>query len=305
MTKANLKIKILIGIPASGKSTWCNEFLRNNPNWIRVNRDYFRLMLRNEQMCEPKVEDLVSILVNKTIHAALLKKLNVIVDATNVKVKYVEEFIEEFKYNADIEYQVFDISLDKAIERDNNRPAKVGEAVIKRMYKDYKILMDTFHFQPVIKVERRPFIEPNYSSDLPDAVIFDIDGTLALMGNRGPFDWDKVYKDNLNHIVAEQVKFHKDMGRTIIYLSGRDETCREQTEEWLTDLYGLVEPKYFFMRKENDFRKDSIVKKEIYDEHIKGKFNIIAAYDDRLQVLDMWYKEGIFTFNVNQGNFEF
>jgi predicted kinase len=305
MKKDNLKLKILIGIPASGKSTWCVEFLRNHSDWVRVNRDSFRLMLRNEQICEPKVEDLISTLVNKTIHAALMKKLNVIVDATNVKVKYVEEFIEEFKYDADIEYQVFDISLDKAIERDNNRAAKVGELVIKRMYKDFQIFMDTFHFQPVNKIERRPLIQPNYESNLPDAVIFDIDGTIALMGDRGPYDMDKVYKDNLNHIVAEQISFHTSLGRKIIYLSGRDESCREQTEEWLTDIYGLEEPIYFFMRKENDFRKDSIIKKEIYDEHIKGKFNIIAAYDDRLQVLDMWYKEGIFTFNVNQGNIEF
>jgi hypothetical protein len=87
-------------------------------------------------------------------------------------------------------------------------------------------------------------------------------------------------------------------------MSGRDESCREQTEEWLQDLYG-VRFDFLFMRPENDYRKDSIVKKEIYDNQIKGKFNIMAAYDDRLQVLDMWYKEGIFTFNVNQGNIEF
>lgn len=257
-------------------------------------------MLRNEQMCEPKIEDLISILVNKTIHAALYKKLNVIVDATNVKVKYVQEFIDEFKYDADIEYQVFDISVDKAIERDKNRTAMVGEPVIRRMFKDFQVFMDSFHFQPVNKIERRPIIQPDFDSDLPESVIFDIDGTLALMGDRGPFDWDKVFKDNLNHIVAEQVKFHKGIGRTIILMSGRDESCRNDTEEWLQDFYG-VRFDHLFMRPENDYRKDSIVKEEIYDNHIKGKFNILAAYDDRLQVLNMWYKKGVFTFNVNQG----
>ena len=146
MKDKNLKIRILIGIPASGKSFWAINFLRNNPNWIRVNRDSFRLMLRNEQSCEPKVEDLVSTLLIQAVHAALQKKLNVIIDNTNLKEKYIRQFIEEFKYSANIEYQVFDISLDKALERDKNREASVGEDVIKRMYNDYKILMGSFDF---------------------------------------------------------------------------------------------------------------------------------------------------------------
>ena len=260
-------------------------------------------MLRNEQMCEPKIEDLISILVNKTIHAALNKKLNVIVDATNVKVKYVDQFIEEFKYDADIEYQVFDISLDKAIERDNNRTTKVGDVVIKRMFKDFQIFMDSFHFQPVNKIERRPLIQPDFNNPLHDAIIFDIDGTLALMGKRGPFDWDKVFVDDINPLIAEQTKFHFNQGRTIIILSGRDESCRKDTEEWL-DFYGINRD-MVLMRKKDDYRKDTIIKKEIYDNHIKGKFNILAVYDDRLSVIEMWFKEGIFTFNVNQGQINF
>jgi len=303
MKKENLKLKILIGIPASGKSTWATEFIHQNPNWVRINRDSFRLMLRNEQICEPKIEDMISKLVISAIHASFLKKLNVIVDATNVKVKYIEQFIEEFKYCADIEYQVFDISLEKAIERDNNRDAKVGEDVINKMYEDYKIFIDSFHFQPVKKINNRPHIIPNFESNLPDAVIFDIDGTLALMGNRGPYDMDKVFGDKLNPLVGEILHFHFTRGRQIIIVSGRDEISRNDTKDWFE--YNGLYHHHLFMRKPDDFRKDAIIKKEIYDTHIKNKFNVLAVFDDRLQVLDMWYKEGIFTFNVNQGNFEF
>ena len=32
----NRKIVIYIGIPASGKTTAAKEFLRNNPDWVRV-----------------------------------------------------------------------------------------------------------------------------------------------------------------------------------------------------------------------------------------------------------------------------
>jgi len=301
--KKNLKILILIGIPASGKSTWTKKFLLNNPNYVKVNRDYFRLMFRNEQICEPKVEDLISKVLNKTVHSALTKKLNVIIDNTNVKEKYIQQFIDEFKYSADIEYQVFDISLDKALERDKGRVGEVGEAVIKRMYKDYKILMDTFHFQPVKKVKHRPIITPLYDSMLLPATIFDIDGTIAHMGNRSAFDWNKVHLDVPNNIVLEHIEFHKQLDRKIILLSGRDSASRKLTEEWL-DFYKIPYDK-LYMRPENDYRRDTVVKKELYDNHIKGKYNVLVVYDDRLQVLDMWYKEGLFTFNVNQGNFEF
>jgi predicted kinase len=299
----NKKIIIYIGIPASGKSTVAKAFIRDNANYVRVSRDDFRLMLKNAQMCEPKVEDLITELVKISIHKSLMKNLNVIVDATNLKEKYIRAFIEEFKYSADIDYRVFDISLEKALERDRNREMRVGDEVVKKMYKDYKNLLDSFDFQPVTKLKDRPFVKPNFSSSLPACVIFDIDGTLALMGKRSAFDWMKVFKDEGNDIVAEQLDFHRSMGRKIIIVSGRDGVCRKLTEDWL-ELYGMSYDE-FYMRPENDFRKDTLIKKEIYENHIKGKYNVLAVYDDRLQVLDMWYKEGIFTFNVNQGNHEF
>jgi predicted kinase len=304
MKKNNLKILLLVGIPASGKSSWAKDFLRNNPDWVRVSRDDFRLMLRNEQMCEPKVEDLITTLVNQAITKTLTRKLNVIVDATNVREKYINEFIDTFKYMADIDYRVFDISLDKAIERDNNRQMKVGEEVIKRMYNNYKTLINSFHFQPVNKISHRPQITPNFKSELPDAVIFDIDGTLALMKNRGGYDWDKVDRDDVNLIVSEQIEFHKSKGRKIIIVTGRDAVCRDMTVDWLTT-YNIYFD-HIFMRPENDFRKDTVIKKEIYENHIVDNYNIIAVYDDRLSVvLDTWHKLGLFVFNVNQGNIEF
>jgi predicted kinase len=36
-----LKILILVGMPASGKSTWAREFVSINENWIRITRRNF------------------------------------------------------------------------------------------------------------------------------------------------------------------------------------------------------------------------------------------------------------------------
>lgn len=299
----NKKIIIYIGIPASGKSTVAKAYIRDNPNYVRVSRDDFRLMFKNAQTCEPKVEDMITDMVNLSIHKALLRNLNVIIDATNLKVKYINQFIDEFKYSADIDYRVFDISLDKALERDHNREMKVGDEVIKRMFKDYKNLLDSFDFQPVTKLRDRPIVKPDFTNPLPECVIFDIDGTLAHMGKRSAFDWMKVFKDDKNDIVAEQIDFHRSKGRKIILVSGRDGSCRKLTEDWL-ELYEM-EYDELFMRPENDFRKDTLIKKEIYENHIRGVYNPIAVYDDRISVCKFWNELGIFVFTVNQGLIEF
>ncbi len=297
--KKNLKILILIGIPGSGKSTWAKDYVKYHDDYIRVNRDDFREMLKSDQVCENKIEDMITGLVNQTIENALMKKLNVIVDNTNLKVKYINDIIEKFKYSADIDYRVFDVSLDKAIERDSNRDKKVGGSVINKMNKEYKILMDSFDFQPVNKISHRPHLVPNFNSTMQDAVIFDIDGTLALMGRRSPFDWENTYKDDLNIIVAEQIEFHKSKDRKILIVTGRDEVCREVTTDWL-ELYG-IEFDELYMRPKDDYRKDTIIKKEIYQNEVVGKYNLLCVYDDRLSVCRAWHELGIFVFTVNQG----
>lgn len=296
----NLKILILIGIPASGKSTWALDYVLRNDNYVRVNRDDFRVMLKNSQACENKIEDMITELVENTIESSLMKRLNVIVDNTNLKVKYLDAIIERFKYQADIDFRVFDVSLSKALERNKERSMKVNEGVIKKMYESYRVLLDSFDFQPVKKIKQRPVIQPDFKSKLPQAVLFDIDGTLAHMGNRGPFDWDKVDRDNVNHMVAEQVSLHRTLGRKIIIVTGRDASCKKMTEEWL-EFYDIKFDE-IFMRPKDDFRKDTIIKREIFENQINGNYNVMCIYDDRLQVLDMWYEQGLFTFNVNQGN---
>lgn len=294
--KANKKILILIGIPASGKTTWALDYVSKNEKWIRVSRDDFRYMLKNSGETEHKVEQMISTLVINTIEQSIKSGLNVIVDSTHCKVSHINVLIDKFKYYADIDYRVFDISLDKAIERDRNRDKKVGVDTIKRMYNNYKILIDSFDFQPLVKQNRIPILPED--SEKTSAVIFDIDGTIAIMKNRHPFDWNKVDRDDLNWIVSEQIDLQRSLGRKIILVSGRSEEARELTEGWL-EHYGI---KYdgLFMRKKDDYRKDTVIKREIYQNDIMDSYNIMCVYDDRLDVVKMWSDLGIFCFNVNQ-----
>lgn len=138
----------------------------------------------------------------------------------------------------------------------------------------------------------------------PDVFIFDIDGTLANhKGVRGPFEEHKVHLDTVIKPTRAVLRsLAKDY--TIVFLSGRTDGCREATINWIENKIGLREP-ILYMRKTGDQRKDSIIKKEIYDEHIYPKYNVLGVFDDRMQVCRMLYENNIFCFNVNQGLIEF
>jgi predicted kinase len=296
------KIILCIGVPASGKSTWAREQVVRDSKYVRVNRDDYRFMLKDQPVCEPKIEDLISELSYHAIKSALGKKLNVIVDNTHLKVKYINEIIERFQYHADIEYRLFDISLDKALERDRNREKSVGEVVLKKMYKEYRVLIDSFVFQNVSKKTYK-YQDPKKQKGLPDIVLFDIDGTLAHMnGKRGPFEWHRVDLDDLDSVVFESLKRHQKYGDKIGILSGRSSDARKKTEEWL-DFYGIKDYEFLLMRGATDFRKDSVVKREIYENQIRDKYNVLMIYDDRDQVVEMWRSIGLKVYQVNRGDF--
>lgn len=299
-----LEVIILCGCPASGKSTFAKEYIKKNPNYVRVSRDDFRYMLKDSGWCEPKIEKMISDLVNKVILTALSCKLNVIVDNTNLKAKVINEIIELVNEYANVTYRVFDVPKKTLYERDANREHSVGKDVIDKMYANWEILKDSFVFQDVKKARYKKIILPNFESDKQDVIVFDLDGSLCYANTnrnneRGYFDWDKVYKDDINQIVAEQIKFHKSKGRKILIVTGRDASCKAMTEDWLA-IHG-IEYDELFMRPENNYEKDSVIKKRIIENDIEPNYNILAWFDDRRQVRDMLFSKDIFVFSCNQG----
>lgn len=297
-----LEVIINIGCPASGKSTFTTEFLKKNPGWVKVSRDDFRYMLKGVGFCEPKIEKMITHMHNQAIVTALANKLNVIVDNTHLKVSSINEIINLVKEYASVKYMVFDVPKKTLLERDALRERKVGKDVIEKMYKQWLILKDSFDFQPVNKQRYKEVITPNFKGSNP-AIIFDIDGTVAYCNTnrsneRGYFEWDKVYKDDVFEIVAELTRFYKSIGREIIIVTGRDESCRKITEEWL-ELNEIPYDK-LFMRPKDNYEKDSIVKTRIYNENIKPNNTVLAVFDDRKQTCEAWNKLGLWVFSCNQ-----
>lgn len=138
----------------------------------------------------------------------------------------------------------------------------------------------------------------------PRAVIFDIDGTLALRtGDRSPYAWSRVGEDEPNPPVVELAQTVAAAGRhTIVLVTGRDEECRWQTELWLDAQQ--VPYAELFMRPRGDNRKDAIVKAELYRRHIRDRYDVAWVVDDRVQVVRMWRdKLGLTVLQCADGDF--
>jgi uncharacterized HAD superfamily protein len=130
----------------------------------------------------------------------------------------------------------------------------------------------------------------------------DIDGTLALMVDRGPYDFARCGEDALNESVRRAlVSFRLANDDRIVLLSGRGEEYRAQTEAWL-DRH-QVPYDGLWMRAVGDVRRDDIVKAELFNEHVRHQYAVRVSLDDRDRVVALWRRMGIPTWQVNYGAF--
>ncbi len=292
------KIIILKGIPASGKSTYAKQLVKENPEkYKRVNRDDLRWMLDQYHFSKGN-EKFVKKLRDIIIMEALTAGKDVIVDDTNIASRHErritdisKEYTKKTGNKVEIEVKEFEIELEEAIRRDAKRAKPVGRNAITQMHEKLS--------------GKKPDRGPNYTEqnkDLPPAIICDLDGTLAIINHRNPFDASNCIKDELNEPIAEIVKTYHAKGCAILLLSGRTDNYKEQTIAWL-EKHQIPYDK-LMMRRANDFRKDSIIKKEIVDNQILNKYFVRFVLDDRNQVVDMWRHEiGFACLQVNYGNF--
>lgn len=137
----------------------------------------------------------------------------------------------------------------------------------------------------------------------PKTVVVDIDGTLAKMNGRGPFDWDQVGEDIPNTPVIQTVTaLHVTLALPVIFVSGRMEQCRDATKAWLAKHVPHITCTELHMRGDDDYRQDVVLKREIYDEHLSG-LDIFAVFDDRAAVCRMWRALGLTVFQVAEGEY--
>lgn len=285
-----MRIIYTIGLPASGKTTWALEYMSKNPNTKRVNKDELRQMVDGGKW-SPKNEKIIMGIRNDLIDRYLNLGFDVIVDDTNFNPIHINKFHElaELHDSVVVSEDFTKVPVEECIIRDLKRSNSVGEKVIRGMYNKY------IRPEPEMQLEE---------VGIPPCIIVDIDGTLAIKGDRSPFEWKRVGEDRINQPITNLVRLIHEAQDTIriILFSGRDGSCRPETELWLAE-NGINYSK-LFMREAGDMRKDSIVKKEMYHCYIKDSYNVMFVLDDRNQVVDMWRNElGLPCLQVAEGDF--
>lgn len=277
------------GAPASGKTTWAQNFLKSHPGWVRVNRDDIRKYMSSPW--SPEQEQHVKDIEDFIITSSLNKGLNVIIDDTNLQEKTVSHIIElADMYEAELEWKRTEIDLQTAIERDSLRENPVGEKTIVDFFiKYFPSKMGNYRYMK------------EFNKDLQNAILVDLDGTLALGKGRDWYDYDKVINDQIEFRVAHMIHSLQQQGHQIIFITGRDEECRGVTTEWLD--MNLTVPYMLYMREHGDKRPDNEIKLEIYKQEIENEYNVVAVFEDRNKVVDMWRQQGLLCCQVYYGDF--
>ena len=289
------------GIPGSGKTTEAMKHATRGA--IRVSRDDIRYT--NFGKYWGVDEQLVTSLQYAHFRAAFGTGLDVISDATNLVAKDARSQMElAAKYGYRVEFKDFPIDLDEAIARDAQREKKVGEKVIRSFHQ--RFIRKDGSFPPIPAIVEPTLFEPYVAPGpgFPHAILVDIDGTLAHMTNRGPYDTSKYADDDFDDTIAnivEQVAHHHGQYCKIIVMSGRDAKFRDVTAQWMEDFDFI--PDEFYMRADGDLRNDAIVKNELFETWIAGRYNVDFVLDDRNRVVEMWRAKGLKCLQVADGDF--
>lgn len=292
------------GLPASGKTTWA----RQQPA-VRVNRDDLRRMLFRDVIHSRAQEEQVTTAQQAQVRALLRSGISVVVDDTNLRARYVRQWQSlASEAGASVSFKdMTDVPLSVCIARDSMREPEdqVGEEVIRSMHRRY-LAGQTFPL-PVPDVGPPSVVRPYIPvPGLRSAIMVDIDGTLALHGDRDPYDTSRYAEDTLNRPVAVAVADLAAAGHAVLYCSGRSEDFRRQTQQWICDNFAFpfgIDDEGLLMRSSGDSRRDDIVKLELFDKHIHGSYNILAVFDDRDRVVSAWRSIGLTVFQVADGNF--
>lgn len=300
------KIIILQGPPAAGKSTLARQLHAEDKNKVIVSRDAIRESRGDYWL--PSQENYISDIETFEVEAALNNNLIPIIDATNLNPKTISKWNElAEKHGAAIEFKECIVPYEEACKRDEKRGNKVGKEVIKKFYKKY--YPDHFY---TMREERKmmPF-NPNK----PNSIIVDIDGTLALRNNRSPFDYEKVLEDNEDFRMVELIsEIMMNCDYNVIFVTGREDVgnCKALTMKWLEYRFGedsrvtsdgTYDNWKIFMRAAGDKRPDEVVKKEIYENKIEPWYNVVAVFDDRNKVVNMWRDLGLLCLQPYPGDF--
>jgi uncharacterized HAD superfamily protein len=133
-------------------------------------------------------------------------------------------------------------------------------------------------------------------------VLFDLDGTLA-----DDMKWEKKHKGkggkhpgfaeealdvDTHGKIVDKVRKARAEGNNVVILTARSAHYREETKKWLHK--NEIPYDALVMRPTDDSKQsDKSLKRELLEEDILPKFDVVKAYDDKKKNVKMFEKLGI------------
>lgn len=275
-----MKITMLKGLPASGKTTWAMKQLSNGKN-IRISRDDIRKNLFGS--FSKKREGNVIKVRNQLIEAAISYGYNVIVDDTNLNPKHerdIRQLAEDLGVDFEVNDSFLDVDIEECIKRDLEREFSVGPAVIYGLANKWII-------QPLEK-------RLSNDQDKRRCIIFNLN---SVFEDAGDIDWID-YSRSITYVpnvfisaIADGLFETFESYLDVLIISDEDDKHRENIEEWLEK--NSISYSNLFTRKSGDTRESTIVKKEIYMKEIAPKWCTLGVFEDNLEAATMWRNIGL------------
>lgn len=311
------RLSITVGLPGSGKTTKALEIQAADPlNTMLVSRDDLRKILFNgEGILDNDLEQHITRVQKDLVKSAIKAGKHVIVHDLNLRAKYRKQWAEIAR-DLGAEFSIIDctqVDADECFYRDYDRGNRgersVGEKVIRDLAKKFKneLTADVWKPYKLYPVEASQpkvcYDKVEWIPGLPKAIIVDIDGTVAdCTGVRNPYDESRYGQDKPKEDVIRLIRdLHYSLDYKVIFVSGRHQDFRGVTEDWLyTHVKVPIEGLY--MRHERG-TEDSVIKAELFNRHIRGRYNIVCVFDDRDRVVEMWRSLGLLVNQVQRGEF--
>lgn len=285
------KAIICVGCSGSGKSTFAENLCNENPDWVEINRDNIRFPYGKKDWLNYKFskakEDEVTRIWRAQLESAIDQGKNIVISDTNLSKCTVDEYLKNNGY--EVEFRLFYCDWDTLVKRNAQREGGVTLDVLRKQW---------VKFSKLLKVKSY-----NKNTNLPKAILCDVDGTVSEMGCRGAYCWHRVKEDNPIPVIVDMVKGYYALGYKIVFLTGRDSVCYDDTKQWLSDVFNFdIE---LYSRPEGNREKDYIIKERLFFNHVANKYCVEAVIDDRPQVLRMWLDIGLKTVCVSDPYIEF
>ena len=211
------KFIMLIGIPAAGKDTWANKYVKENPNTIIHSSDNIREELYGNQSIQGDPNKIFEMMRSRAINDLCAGK-DIIYNATNVSYRDRKSIIADVKkLNLKIELiaKVFATPIEECKRRNNLRDRQVPDYVYDKMLKKWKTPCEWEGFDKIEVVKEET---ENIVSYLTKMIGFDQKNqhhTLSL------FEHSKLTQNYLlkypnkgkNFWIIEQAGLYHDIGK--------------------------------------------------------------------------------------------